>query len=940
MTQPPLAAAGNPESGDGGSFAPDIVERLCSLPDALGRLAIAYRSRTSEDGSGWVDDYFRASARGYLASPGVPTEQTLGIDPNEIDRLCNGPLPETAQPLKLLSLRSHYFRGFLAADAPVDLSGGLIVVYGRNSHGKTSFAESLEWLLTGTLSRRSKGDARELEGCISSIFRPATESTWVEATFQAEGEPAFTLRRELLEDFGSTTTSRCRSRLYIDGDALDDDSERTRMQRLFAGVAPLLMQHTLRDFVQSNPAARRQYFEQLLKLDDLTTMIERAVIGDARLREFSSEDGGTGLRHWEAVLEALIPSTARQFARALDRINQNHLREAVVAALQNLAANAFHGLTAADSPLDDSIRSLSEEQQKSRHQSFEPLADLRPSRTIDDNITKDLAFADVRQLASSYLAAFESLEVARRAASIVGDAQNAIARAVDILKAAGLIDEAADIQMCPVCESAPASLPRSRVDTIASWEPLVSAVRRAENATQTAAEALRTRLQSVWKICSALLPSLPRAAAWDAALGTAATPVKAEAEKTRASLAAAREAAQSFASALVEVGRALGSTPFEAADILRSRLPSLEEGMEKFPALARGYFSSFTALDSAVGTQAKEDPDYAKRALWIQAASSVDQIAGDLAWERAKLAAQKELSIVRDALISARTRLLESRRSAFSDGMTEVWRTLRSDAHSHFESLTVPPPRGRGFPVSIEVKALLQGPGGTKSVDALRVFSESQVHVLGIAAFVTRSKLLGHRILIFDDPVQSMDEDHFRTFAGPFLRQLLQDGFQILLLTHNQAFERNVSFEHFDSEQYVTLSVTRTARRGCILAEGNRRVSERLRVAEKRVDEGDLVTAWVWIRQALERLYTVVRIKYGPPGFDPSTWARNSAENMWNEGTGDLVSSRDPNAGQRLKQILDMTAGGAHDASRDGETDARNAIAYIRSLLTTLRVGG
>lgn len=46
------------------------------------------------------------------------------------------------------------------------------------------------------------------------------------------------------------------------------------------------MQHTLRDFVQSNPAARRQYFEQLLKLDDLTTMIEKAVIGDTRLREF------------------------------------------------------------------------------------------------------------------------------------------------------------------------------------------------------------------------------------------------------------------------------------------------------------------------------------------------------------------------------------------------------------------------------------------------------------------------------------------------------------------------------------------------------------------------------------------------------------------------------------------------------------------------------
>lgn len=181
MTQPPPTAPDNPDNGDAGALAPDIVERLCSLPNALGRLAIAYRSRTSEDGTGWVDDFFRASARNYLLSPSVPTEQALGIDPeSEIDRLSNAPLPETAQPLKLLSLRSHYFRGFLAADAPVDLSGGLIVVYGRNSHGKTSFAESLEWLLTGTLSRRSKGDARELEKGALAAFsdQPPNQLGW------------------------------------------------------------------------------------------------------------------------------------------------------------------------------------------------------------------------------------------------------------------------------------------------------------------------------------------------------------------------------------------------------------------------------------------------------------------------------------------------------------------------------------------------------------------------------------------------------------------------------------------------------------------------------------------------------------------------------------------------------------------------------------------
>ena len=106
----------------------------------------------------------------------------------------------------------------------------------------------------------------------------------------------------------------------------------------------------------------------------------------------------------------------------------------------------------------------------------------------------------------------------------------------------------------------------------------------------------------------------------------------------------------------------------------------------------------------------------------------------------------------------------------------------------------------------LEVKATLNDGVETKEIDALKVFSESQVNALGVAAFVTRSRLLGHDLLIFDDPVQSMDEDHFKTFARDVLPPILDEGRQVILLTHNETFARDISYWHHERSDYVTLA--------------------------------------------------------------------------------------------------------------------------------------
>ena len=129
----------------------------------------------------------------------------------------------------------------------------------------------------------------------------------------------------------------------------------------------------------------------------------------------------------------------------------------------------------------------------------------------------------------------------------------------------------------------------------------------------------------------------------------------------------------------------------------------------------------------------------------------------------------------------------------------------------------------------------------------------------------------------------------------------------------------------------------------CQVDEENRRVSERLKRAEKSVDQGNFKDTWKYIRFALERLYLVCCIKYGPPDFNPGSWKDMTAEYMWAGDSRvkaeDIFTKLAPDKTSRLKEILKMTVSGVHDKSPHSETDISNAIIGLRGLPNPLRIG-
>src|SRR5690606_1306805 len=143
--------------------------------------------RAAENNADWLDNWFRSYAgevyrqlraahETALAGPlGAATGAADEIGPmlptEVLDALVAAPPPVATRDVRLLTVQPNYFRGFRALSGPVSVAGRLVVLFGRNSGGKTSLAEALEWLLTGALARRATPDfrnAKELERCIGN----------------------------------------------------------------------------------------------------------------------------------------------------------------------------------------------------------------------------------------------------------------------------------------------------------------------------------------------------------------------------------------------------------------------------------------------------------------------------------------------------------------------------------------------------------------------------------------------------------------------------------------------------------------------------------------------------------------------------------------------------------------------------------------------------
>ena len=501
----------------------ETLSRLSMNSGAGGDLVRAFPGGKDTQDSNWLGTWFQARIEKHLSGPLSEHDTILPFDPPAD---LGAATPLLVPSIKIKSLQAHYFRGFRESDGPVNLSGDFIVIEGRNSSGKTSLAEALEWLFSGSLSRRKDsdaGNARELEDCVANQFRPTGVDTWVSASFAhtPEGEDVqeFSLRRVLTEDYGSTSTAACKSVLYHDDEELTAEAERKVLDRFFAGVPPLLMQHTLRDFVQGEPRKRREYFERLLRLDELTGLIRDAVVTDERAADFPSPSGGAFLSSWNELRSMLKNEESIKAHREAFGDEEADAYQRMSDAAYSVARNEFPTLLDGLNEDEQIVPALKDEQIRVRQMSFAILAPLRPRRQLLDD-SKELRSSDyLDELSQEIRDAWIEYEPVQVAMQAIGEKNLAVSRAFKILLESGTIEHGKRSQLCPLCTYEHVdTLSGDRVETIEGWNPIRDAERAAREKLVKAMNSLLDLIRKVIKEYDELLPSSPSETDWEMAL--------------------------------------------------------------------------------------------------------------------------------------------------------------------------------------------------------------------------------------------------------------------------------------------------------------------------------------------------------------------------------------------------------------------------------------
>ena len=794
---------------------------LCKLDHPVAELVESFLSQKDE----WkVDNYFKLRTQAFYQDSTLVEREPLSLD--EIDFRPHNDL--TAE-VRLVSFQANFFRGFRKQERAIDLRGDLVVIDGRNSTGKTSLAEALEWLLTGKLIRREQLDAKELADCISNRFRPDGEETWVEGTFKCDSD-TLVYRRVLKKDYGTSKTSECESVLHLNSEAIDDSNQ--LINELFAGVAPLLMQHTLQQFVVDPPSKRRDYFEKLLNVDDISTAIEKAVVGDIGLERFPRPGGTNLIDKWRKLLEVVDGKPDVIFAHVAVS-QRDQIRGLLSSKLLRIATDEFEIVQTTD--LEAAITEIDLVQRQVRQSRFSLLERLRPQRTLDESLSAQLSISTNEGRNQSLLDSWSSLTAVESSIETISAGQEAIASALESLRLAGLIEDV-DEQICPLCnyQEMP-TLAATRISQVYEWNAVRQALARAKSDFNTRKGEMVRHISHLKSIRTGLIPTEVGESDWEA---VDAAQYKEQFENLRKTYTSANADVAQFdhwCSKLLKDLKSEKTIPEVAEDLdeLRKHLTHVE-------AQAKQYAGEFKGFEEYLNGLASIDQLYAARELWLIAVNDREGLLADILWERAKESAKSELEKIRSTLREYRQSYLIERRHDFNSEISKIWSKLREDRYSSFGQIVIPEPRGKGYPVRLEVKAILDNNAERLEVDALGLLSESQINAIGIAAFITRSKLIGHKCLIMDDPVQSMDSDHFKTFANDLLAYLSDLGFQVVVLTHNDRFARDISHIHYDRSEYVTMGIAHSRRKGINISEGNRRVAERLKLAETYTDDGQI----------------------------------------------------------------------------------------------------
>lgn len=685
--------------------------------------------------------------------------------------------PAGAPVLTWLEVRG--FRAFGIEPRKLDLDAPLSVVHGRNSQGKSSLAEALEFLLTGRSSRRDLlgGAKAEYHEILRNVHLPVgDQDVWVAAGLRGRDGQVHEVRRQLLCDFGPGT--ECDSRLLVDGAQQGDLSEFGLAAAPGSAVgAPVLLQHTLRHVLSTEPKQRVAYFKALLSLTDLDALRDRAAQVRRRLDNLPATAAGRTFAALSSTPFCDVAALIRTALPPSEEVAADLVHDALLTAGEQALGQRPMDLAT----LTGSLQAAVEQQ---REAAF-PLVAFTGGPLPDDLAPVDL---------SAYR---QALAEADRTAATLAPVFSAVLAVPDLVHAGAPVD-------CPVCTTPLALTPR-RLNALREELRRGAAV---ETAAQAAAKALQTALEAAARVEQQALAAVPAAGAWTqtqvqlalqqmVALGLDGGLL------VRAGAAAlnAREAARAVPGAVHAVSAALKADLDRVnrrADVDESpaagaalQLSDLLEGLRQARSDAD---LSAAELRAAVAPAVSARTASAGLRELLEAVEHASDLATEVRCAAARSAASARVAAAEKALANAAGTVLDTRFDEMSDSINRWWTTIRPEELVGFGGVQ----RRAGGATFVNLMASLRTDPTATPVErhALGIFSDSQLNALGLATFLARTELLRTPLVVLDDPIPGSDSDHRLTFVQRTLEGLLDAGTQVVLTTFDDKLADWAAAQH------------------------------------------------------------------------------------------------------------------------------------------------
>jgi len=685
--------------------------------------------------------------------------------------------------MRLRELKVAGFRGF-NEERQLDFHDAITVIGARNSHGKTSISEALEFLLYGATSKVENADSKdEYSNSYRNRHYPDGLNAYIEALFVDPQGNELRLRVEILP--GEAGVRRLLNGAEVEAWPFQDAS--------LKAARPFVLQHALKYLLLVPPSERFQGFARLLGLGELDVVFQALVGLCTKLTANLPADAQALLAELTA-LEARLPSYPyfKKSVGAMKKGSQGlgPLFEAVEQRADVLLEGAALGATTRT----DALRKQRQDAAAKVYKGELRVAQLSPQEASDLSAAHKTLTETVTP---SFLADYGFL------------AANRIDRRLQKeLQLLGLGAELVALkpEQCPLCLQPLTEASRGGITARKQQGALATAqgeLRRqaSERISKSLKEAAR-QLQRHRDVSTGRTADLLRAMepANEAKIATLLG--------TAANLGVVRSASVGVTTkkeALTVAAESLEAALNRCADTVASGEESLPDA-ESLGNAIKDYLVAGAAFDAAVHGAAVDLDGPAKvfrQALDALAGTAETTLLIDLLDQRVRI---KKALIVREIIEGlkelkrhAEQTLAETMDAAMSSELTAAVMTwyekikTDGDPNVHFSGFAMDKTKAGDFKARrLSVKAESYGVQLASAVSSL---SESKLNALGLSTSIASAiRAPGPwGFLVLDDPIQSWDDAHEHKFVDVIRDLVAEEKRQVIVLTHNTEWAKVVA---------------------------------------------------------------------------------------------------------------------------------------------------